>query len=125
MAESVKISWRDIGGLIGAGEKETHRRYLYLSSLDNFKASTWKPEEDAKLKELVKKNGAKEFQRFLTELPGRTYKQCWERYTLHLAPTIRKEPWTNYEDLTAMKLYTELGSKWSKIRESLPGRTAT
>ena len=126
VAESELISWRDIGGLIGAGEKETRDRYLYLTSVNNFKAaSTWKPEEDAKLMELVKKNGARNFHRFLIELPGHTYKQCWERYNLHLDPTIRKEPWTNMEDLTVMKLYMELGSKWSKIRESLQGRTAT
>ena len=60
MAESVsRVSWRDISKLIGAEEKETHDRYLHLSS--RFAASTWKPEEDARLKRLVIKYGAKEF----------------------------------------------------------------
>lgn len=40
----------------------------------------WTPEEDAKMKELVKIHGLKKWCTIAESLPGRTGKQCRERY---------------------------------------------
>ena len=41
-----------------------------------------------------------------------------------MRPEIKKEPWTDEEILKLMQLYLQHGSSWSKISESLPGRTS-
>lgn len=40
----------------------------------------WTPEEDTKMKELVKIHGLKKWCTIAESLPGRTGKQCRERY---------------------------------------------
>lgn len=74
MAESENLSWKDISKKIGVDEQETHARYLQLSNIVKLKASAWKATEDARLKELVEKNGPKNWTRIAMEFPGRSGK---------------------------------------------------
>ncbi|KAL7532995.1 hypothetical protein ACHAXR_008208 [Thalassiosira sp. AJA248-18] len=55
-------------------------------------------------------------------MPGRTGKQCRERWTYQLQPGIKKGGWTNDEDTLLMTLQKRLGNKWTKIAEHLTGR---
>ena len=56
-------------------------------------------------------------------VPGRTPKQCRERWINHMDPSIKKGEWSNAEDVLIIKKQAELGNKWSLISKMLPGRT--
>lgn len=56
-------------------------------------------------------------------LRRRTSRQCRERWSNHLDPTLNKSPWTEKEDAILLTLQDQLGNKWSEIARSLPGRT--
>jgi hypothetical protein len=53
----------------------------------------------------------------------RTGKQCRERYINQLDPNIKKTPWTAEEDAVIVRLHEQLGKKWSKFMDYLPGRS--
>jgi len=56
-------------------------------------------------------------------VPGRTAKQCRERWYLCVDPTIRRDPWTQEEDELLVSLHKEFGNGWALISQQLPGRT--
>lgn len=53
----------------------------------------------------------------------RTGKQCRERYINQLDPNIKKTPWTPEEDAIILRLHDQMGKKWSKFMDFLPGRS--
>lgn len=53
----------------------------------------------------------------------RTGKQCRERWHNHLNPQINKAEWTAEEKSRLFWLHKTFGNRWSKISESMPGRT--
>ena len=57
----------------------------------------WSPEDDARVTEHVNKIGAKKWSCIAAQVPGRTEKQCRERWHNHLNPSISKAPWTSEE----------------------------
>ena len=56
-------------------------------------------------------------------IKGRTGKQVRERWYNHLDPSVNKGPWTASEMVTLHEVHSRLGNQWSKIAETLPGRT--
>lgn len=62
----------------------------------------WTKEEDAIVETMVKQNGPKNWSVIAQNLPGRIGKQCRERWHNHLNPNIKKERWTEEEDLQIM-----------------------
>ena len=57
-------------------------------------AGPWSPQEDAQLTELVKQYGGKHWARIASLLPGRTGKQCRERWCNNLDPSLKKGAWS-------------------------------
>ena len=56
-------------------------------------------------------------------LPGRTGKQCRERWHNHLNPNLNKNPlWSEHEDTLIFQQYLQLGTKWASMAKLLPGR---
>lgn len=56
-------------------------------------------------------------------MPGRTAKQCRERYNNHVDPGIKKDKiWTAEEDALVMKLHAEHHNQFAKIARRIPGR---
>ena len=55
---------------------------------------------------------------------GRTDQQCMGRWRRHLDPTVTRGAWDAKEDAELRALYAALGPKWSRICDSVPGRTA-
>ena len=70
--------------------------FSFLLSKKN-KQGPWTPEEDAKVKALVKELGPKKWSIIASNLPGRIGKQCRERWHNHLNPLIRKDSWSPAE----------------------------
>jgi len=92
------------------------------------KKGTWTPEEDANLKALVVKHGTKNVKAWKAVESGmkfsRTRKQCRERWTNFLDPTLNLEPFTEDEDQKLLEL-VRLNKNWKTIMKEMPGRTQT
>mmetsp|Transcript_24486 Transcript_24486/g.72578 ORF Transcript_24486/g.72578 Transcript_24486/m.72578 type:complete len:419 (-) Transcript_24486:97-1353(-) len=58
-----------------------------------------------------------------SEAEGRIGKQCRERWSHHLHPDLRKEPWTAAEEALFVAAHRERGNCWSAIARDIPGRS--
>lgn len=84
----------------------------------------WTKEEDAKLLRLVQSmQMPMKWSVVAHNLPGRTGKQCRERYVNHLNPRLKVSDWNPVEDSTIFHLYSTTGSHWSSMSKVIPGRT--
>ncbi|CAM9720704.1 unnamed protein product [Choristocarpus tenellus] len=82
----------------------------------------WSADEDAVLMKLAVA-GYKNWGQLAIHMPGRTSKQCRERWCHHLDPSINKSDYTPHEDRIIISSQKQLGNKWSQIASKLPGRT--
>ena len=83
----------------------------------------WRPEEDQRLMELVKRHGARRWTAIAAHIPGRTGKQARERWINQLDPELEKRPWTEEEDRIVKEAHAKWGNRWSAIAKLLKGRT--
>lgn len=72
-------------------------------------------EEDERLKFLVGKLGSKKWEEISNYMPGRSGRQCRDRYQNYLTPEFFNGQWTQQEDELLFSLFQEHGSKWSKM----------
>ncbi|XP_051127240.1 transcription factor MYB36-like [Andrographis paniculata] len=89
------------------------------------KKGPWSPEEDAKLKEYIDRNGTGGNWIALPQKIGlkRCGKSCRLRWLNYLRPNIKHGGFTEEEDNIICSLYISIGSRWSIIAAQLPGRT--
>ena len=97
-------------------------RWQKVLNPENIKGP-WCPNEDAQLVDLVRQYGGKHWARIASMLPGRTGKQCRERWCNNLDPTLKKGAWTPEEDFVILEMHSKLGTRWAEIAKSLPGRS--
>lgn len=84
----------------------------------------WSLDEDILLARAVASKGTGSWNFIAKQVPGRTGKQCRERWLSQLQPGIVKEEWTSEEDDVLIKSQQVYGNKWSLISRLLPGRSA-
>lgn len=82
------------------------------------------PEEDEKLRSLVEKMGSKKWEIIAKDMPGRTGRQCRDRYQNYLIPGFFNGQWSKQEDDLLLKKFIEYGSQWSKITPFFKNRSA-
>jgi hypothetical protein len=85
--------------------------------------STWTDEEDQTLSQIVANHGSRNWPFIATFLPGRSGKQCRERYKNHLDPIIKKGPFCPEEDRLIIRMVEEHGPKWAFLATLMQGRT--
>ncbi|KAL6868073.1 hypothetical protein ACP4OV_014918 [Aristida adscensionis] len=83
----------------------------------------WRPGEDEKLKELVLKYGAQNWNSIAEKLEGRSGKSCRLRWFNQLDPRINKRPFTEEEEERLLAAHRAHGNKWALIARHFPGRT--
>ena len=86
--------------------------------------SKWSADEDAKLRSAVEKYGTESWIKICACVPGRTGKQCRERWIGQLAPDVTKKHWSAQEDKILVRGHATHGNKWTTIALLLPGRSA-
>ncbi|GBG30982.1 Myb protein, partial [Hondaea fermentalgiana] len=123
LVEKFGKEWASISERISKRtENECKDRWDQLTKAP-FKKGTWTSEEDARLRRLIENVEKRNWGEVASLIPGRSAKQCRERWCYNLDPTINKTPWKPEEDSVLMKSQLELGNKWAKIASMLPGRT--
>ena len=80
-------------------------------------------EEDDLIRKFVEQYGPRRWQQVTEFVPGRSAKQCRERWYNHLDPTVINKDFTPEEDEIIFQKHQQLGPKWSIIARALPGRT--
>ncbi len=82
----------------------------------------WQPKEDQVIKGMMEA-GVTKWSLIASKIPGRIGKQCRERWFNHLDPSVKKGIWLDEEDEVLIRFQSQIGNKWCKISEHLPGRT--
>lgn len=81
-------------------------------------------EEDEQLKSLIAKYGAKKWDKIALFMPGRTGRQCRDRFANYLEPSLTNSTWTKSEDLLLEQKVLECGQHWNVIAKCFKGRSA-
>jgi hypothetical protein len=84
---------------------------------------SWTRAEDEVIVNWVRSQGATNWTKLAEKLPGRTGKQCRERWHNGLNPELNRAAWLPQEDALIESLHQTWGNKWTRIAEMLPGRT--
>uniref|UniRef100_A0A0E0DXE1 Uncharacterized protein n=1 Tax=Oryza meridionalis TaxID=40149 RepID=A0A0E0DXE1_9ORYZ len=126
----------EVSHLIGGGVVGSYKAFEMNSKLIRRKRASgkslkkanvvkgqWTLEEDRKLVKLVEQFGLRKWSHIAQILPGRVGKQCRERWHNHLRPNIKKDTWSEEEDIVLIQTHKEVGNKWAEIAKHLPGRT--
>lgn len=104
--------------MLQANEDSSHNGQSRLSR------RKFSPEEDRMLLRLVEANGPHRWDNIAAAVPGRTGRQCRDRFRNYLMPNLNSEPWSPEEDRILVTKYHEIGSHWSRIAEFLNGRSS-
>lgn len=56
-------------------------------------------------------------------VPGRTPRQCRDRWMNYLKPNLKFDPWTKEEDELLISLVNSHGTHWTKMISHFPGRS--
>ncbi|MDR0740295.1 MAG: hypothetical protein LBF34_01130 [Puniceicoccales bacterium] len=81
------------------------------------------PAEDERLRALVDELGTDDWKLIASHMPGRTGRQCRDRWFNYLAPNLNFSVWTPEEDAFLAQKVDELSCKWDLIAGLLPGRS--
>ncbi|CAH2073132.1 unnamed protein product [Thlaspi arvense] len=76
-----------------------------------------------KLIRLVTQHGERKWAMISENLEGRAGKQCRERWHNHLRPDIKKDSWSEEEEMVLVEAHTRIGNKWAEIAKHIQGRT--
>jgi hypothetical protein len=80
------------------------------------------PHEDALLRSLVAEFDPPNWQVVARSIPGRTARQCRERYRTYLCQEHVPRSWTAMEDDVIERAIAMMGQRWAVIAKLLPGR---
>ena len=80
-------------------------------------------QEDENLKRLVMQFGDSNWQLISSFMPGRSVRQCRERYIGYLSPNLTTLPWTPQEDSILIQKLKEIGPKWTLMVPYFNGRS--
>jgi hypothetical protein len=80
-------------------------------------------DEDALLCRVVREARFTTWIDIASQLPGRSGRQCRDRWANYLCPGNKNDAWTAAEDDLLMQKFNEMGSRWSVISKFFDGRS--
>ena len=83
----------------------------------------WKKHEDDLLEEAIKKYGPRKWSQIAKMVPGKTTKQCCDRWRVHVKGTIGRNAWNRNEDAALEKAVCEMGQNWTLVAKAITGKT--
>jgi hypothetical protein len=89
------------------------------------KPRVFTPQEDAMLAELVAEHPAGSWMDIAAVLPGRSARECRERWNEYLNPDLRVEPWTEDEDDLLLRQIEAFGHQWTLIAGAFSRRSSS
>lgn len=93
------------------------------SSTKRGRRSKFSVVEDARLRKIAKEYGANQWEFIAQMMPGRTARQCRDRYQNYLNPKFTSNEWAIDEDELLMEKLFKLGPNISKISPFFPHRS--
>jgi hypothetical protein len=79
------------------------------------------PEDDEEILRAVGDNKYPDWNAVALHVPGKTGRQCRERFQHYLSPTLTQAPWTPAEDDLVKRLFGEYGPDWARIAGHFAG----
>lgn len=79
--------------------------------------------EDATLMLLINPEVEVDWEAVAKRMDGRSARQCRERWLNYLSPSIRADPWTDFEDRVLVAKINEMGHSWANIGHFFNGRS--
>ena len=89
----------------------------------HFHKCMWTAEEDDRLMRAVETCGVGNWRPIAELVKTRSAKQCRERWSGMLSPSLTRQAWTPEEDARLLELHSKFGNKWSAIATMMPGRS--
>jgi hypothetical protein len=106
-----------------ASESQDGETSLFTSRPRHPPHAKFTAEEDAQLRSQIEARGHNSWYEISLRMPGRTPRQCKERWAYHLSPTLNNRPWTREEDIILIERQRELGNHWAVIAKCFANRT--
>ena len=120
--KKVGNKWSEVAKHIsGKTGQQCAQRWRHRVNPD-IKRDKWDAREDELLTSLVAKHG-NAWAEIARHVPGRTDQQCMGRWKRHLDPSIRREKWSDEEDIKLCALFSKYDNAWSSISKAMHGRT--
>jgi hypothetical protein len=83
----------------------------------------FRQEEDDQLASLVETYGTRCWDLIASHMPGRTARQCRDRWKFYVCPSVNRAPWTPEEDRLLLKKHHEIGGKWCVLCKFFQNRS--
>jgi hypothetical protein len=81
------------------------------------------PEEDALLFQIMTEQQFSSWVGVACQIPGRSPRQCRDRWSNYLSPANKNGPWTQAEDALLVAKFAEFGPRWATIAKFFDGRS--
>eukprot|EP00510_Aplanochytrium_minuta_P006844 CAMPEP_0184034232 /NCGR_PEP_ID=MMETSP0955-20130417/4339_1 /TAXON_ID=627963 /ORGANISM="Aplanochytrium sp, Strain PBS07" /LENGTH=668 /DNA_ID=CAMNT_0026320853 /DNA_START=199 /DNA_END=2205 /DNA_ORIENTATION=- len=119
--------WKEIAKLV-AGRSHVQCLQRWNKVLKpGLRKGPWTPEEDGLLIGLVNSEACDfdsvNWGELSMKVPGRSAKQCRERWSYNLDPRIKKGKWSELEDKILVEAQATFGNRWAHISTLFQGRT--
>ena len=79
------------------------------------KKRPWTQEESDMVRQLVAEHGTRSWTLMASKLPGRSGKQCRERWKYQLDPSVRRGLWRAEEDAVIVRERARRGNRWAEV----------